>query len=175
MEATLKEIKKLRVNALYGKKKHFNAANRKRSYRLRLNIPVITFNVLLGGSLVFTILEETSPEVAKIFAALLSFLAAVMVGVSTFFNFSEQVEGHKKVGNKYLEVVKGCERLLALFTDDLIDKQELVDKFEELSNLNLEANKDAEAYHTNKKDYEKARKGIKEDGEEEYLEIELER
>lgn len=173
MEATLNEIKKLRVDALYGKKKHFNAADRKRSYRLRLNIPVIVFNILLGGSLIFQLFEESSPEVAKILAALFSFLAAVMVGISTFFNFSEQVEGHKKVGNKYLEIVKGCERLLALFTDDMIDKQELVEKFEKLSNLNTEANKDAEAYHTNKKDYKKARKGIKEIGEEEYLEIEL--
>jgi len=175
VKATIKEIKKLRTDALYGKKKHFNAADRKRKYRLWLNIPVIIINILLGGSLIFTLLKEASPEVAKIGAAIFSFLAAIMVGISIFFNFSKQVEGHNKVGNKYLKVVRGCDHLLALFTDDLIQKEELVERFKQLDEINTEANRDAEAYHTSQQDYKRARRGIKEVGEEEYLEMELER
>ena len=131
--------------------------------------------MLLGGSLIFTLLKEASPEVAKLSAALFSFLAAVMVGISTFFNFHKQVEGHKKVGNKYLEVVRGCEQILAFYEDGLINENEILKRFEDLTSLNLEVNRQAEAYHTNEVDYKKARKGIKEAGEEEYLEIELKR
>ena len=174
MEATLQEIKKLKVDALYGKKKHFNAADRKARYFYWLNIPVIVVNVLLGGSLIFDLLKAESPQIAKISAALFSFLAAAMVGISTFFNFSKQVEGHRKVGNKYLEVVKGCNRIIALYTDGLLEEQKLVKEFERLTNLNTEANRDAAAYQTSRGDYRKARKGIKEDGEEDYLDQELE-
>lgn len=173
MKATIKEIKKTRVDALYGKKKHFNAADRKRWYKLGLNIPVILFNILLGGSLLFTLLEESSPEAAKVSAAIFSFLAAAMVGISTFFNFTKQVEGHRKVGNIFLEIVKKCNLLLALYQDEMIDDAELMRRYEEILDLNLEANRGAEAYSTSQSDYKKAQKGIKEDGEEEYLPKEL--
>lgn len=173
MKATIKEIKRTKVDALYGKKKHFNAADRKRRYRLGLNIPVIVFNVLLGGSLLFTLLEEASPEYAKIIAAICSFSAAVMVGISTFFNFSKVIEGHRKVGNKYLEVVKKSDQLLAAYNDKMITDQELTSQYEKLLELNLQTNTESESFSTKKSDYRKAQKGIKEDGEEEYLPKEL--
>jgi len=173
MKATIKEIKKSRVDALYGKKKHFNAADRKRRYRLWLNVPVIVFNVLLGGSLLFTLLEEASPENAKIIAAICSFAAAVMVGISTFFNFSKEIDGHRKVGNKYLKVVKKSNQLLAAYKDKIITDQELTSQYEKLLELNLEANTESESFPTSESDYRKAQKGIKEDGEEEYLPKEL--
>lgn len=173
MKATIEEIKKTKVDALYGKKKHFNAADRKRRYRLWLNIPVIVFNVLLGGSLLFTLLEEASPENAKILAAIFSFAAAVMVGISTFFNFSKEIDGHRKVGNKYLEVVKKSNQLLASYKDEIISDQELVSRHEELLELNLKVNTESESFPTNKSDYIKAQKGIKDFGEEDYLPQEL--
>lgn len=174
MESTIQEIKKLSVDALYGKKKHFNAADRKAHYFYWLNIPVIVVNVLLGGSLIFDLLKVDSPQIAKILAAIFSFLAAAMIGISTFFNFSKQVEGHRKVGNKYLEVVKGCNRIIALYTDGLLEDEKLIKEFERLTNLNTEANRDAVAYQTSRGDYQKARIGIKDKGEEEYLYKELE-
>jgi len=173
MKATIEEIQKTRVDALYGKKKHFNAADRKRYYRLGLNIPVIVFNVLLGGSLLFTLLEEASPENAKILAAICSFAAAVMVGISTFFNFSKEIDGHRKVGNKYLEVVKKSNQILAFYQDKMISDQELVSQYEKLLKMNFQANTESESFPTSDKDYRKAQKGIKEDGEEDYLSKEL--
>lgn len=173
MKATIKEIKKTRVDALYGKKKHFNAADRKRRYRLWLNIPVIVFNVLLGGSLLFTLLEEASPENAKIIAAICSFAAAVMVGISTFFNFSKEIDGHRKVGNKYLEVVKRSNQLIAVYKDNMIMDQELISRYEAILDLKIQANAESVSFSTSDSDYKKAQKGIKEDGEEEYLPKEL--
>lgn len=173
MEATIKEIKKTRVDALYGKKKHFNAADRKSLYRLWLNIPVIVFNVFLGGSILFTLLEEASPENAKIVAAIFSFAAAVMVGISTFFNFSREINGHRKVGNKYLEIVKKCNMLLATYEDNIITDQELSSQCARLLEQNLQINSESEFFPTSDKDYRKAQKGIKEDGEEEYLTKEI--
>lgn len=173
MKATIKEIKKTRVDALYGKKKHFNAADRKRRYRLWLNIPVIVFNVLLGGSLLFMLLEESSPENAKIIAAICSFAAAVMVGISTFFNFSKEIDGHRKVGNRYLEVVKKSNQLLAAYKDKMITDQELALQYEKLLDLKLQANTESESFSTSESDYRNAQRGIKENGEEEYLPKEL--
>lgn len=173
LEATIKQIKKLRVDALYGKKRHFNAADRKQRYRLLLNIPVIILNVIIGSSL-FTILQEGSPASVKILVAVLSILAAILLGLSTFLDHAKQVEGHRRVGNKYLSIVKECERVIAYFTDDFIDKNEVVKTLEKVAKDCEEVNKEAEAFHTSANDYKKAQEGLK-TGEEEYLVEELEK
>ena len=45
---TLIRIKQIRTLALFGKKKHYNAADRKQRYHDRLGVAVITINVVLG-------------------------------------------------------------------------------------------------------------------------------
>lgn len=123
LASTVEQVRKLRVDALYGKKKHFNAAERKDKLRLWLNLPVIVINIALG-SLLFSILQAESPLVFKWIAAVLLFLAATLTGVSTFFDHAKQVEGHRRVGNKYIAVVKGCDRLIAYYQDGLVQEAE---------------------------------------------------
>lgn len=171
MEATIEQIKKLRVDALYGKKKHFNAADRKHSYRLLVTIPVVIINVLIGSTL-FSILQENSPYIVKVSLAILSILAAILTGLSAFLDFAKQVEGHRRVGNKYLAVVKGCERLIACYKDNLMKSEDIIKKLEQLACDCDVANKEAEAFNTNDKDYTKAQNSIQA-GNEEYLDVEL--
>ena len=171
MEATKAQIQQLKVDALYGKKKHFNAADRKRGYRLWLNIPILVINAVLG-SLLMTILEESSPDVFKWVAAILAILAAVLSAITIFLDLAKQVEGHRRVGNKYLAVAKQSQRLLAYEADGLVDNAEMVKRLEHLADSNNEANREAEAFHTNTSDFKKAQRGMQA-GEEEYLVSEL--
>ncbi len=171
LASTVEQVRKLRVDALYGKKKHFNAAERKDKLRLWLNLPVIVINIALG-SLLFSILQAESPLVFKWTAAVLLFLAATLTGVSTFFDHAKQVEGHRRVGNKYIAVVKGCDRLIAYYQDGLVQETEVKTRLEELATAADDANREAEAFSTSPADYKKAQAGIQA-GEEEYLPIEL--
>jgi uncharacterized membrane protein len=171
MNATKDQIEQLKVDALYGKKKHFNAADRKRRARLWLNIPVVIINAVLG-SLLMSILEESSPDVFKWLAATLAIVAAVLSAISIFLDLAKQVEGHRRVGNKYIAVAKQCQRLLAYQADGLISDSEMVKRLENLAESNDEANREAEAFHTNASDFKKAQRGMQ-DGEEAYLPTEL--
>lgn len=171
MKATKAQIQQLKVDALYGKKKHFNAADRKRRARLWLNLPVVVINTVLG-SLLMTILEESSPDVFKWIAATLAIAAAILSAVSTFLDLAKQVEGHRRVGNKYLAVAKQSQRLLAYEADGLIDNAEMVKRLEHLADSNDEANREAEAFHTTESDFKKAQLGMQA-GEEDYLDNEL--
>ncbi len=47
--AVVGEIRKVRTNALYEKKKHYNAADRKAKYRMRLGIPPSVIRLGLGS------------------------------------------------------------------------------------------------------------------------------
>lgn len=171
MEATKVQIQRLKVDALYGKKKHFNAADRKRRARLWLSLPVVVINTALG-SLLMTILEESSPDLFKWMAAILAIAAAILSAVSTFLDLAKQVEGHRRVGNKYLSVAKQSQRLLAYEVDGLVDNAEMVRRLEHLAELNDDANREAEAFHTNTSDFKRAQRGLQ-SGEEEYLTSEL--
>ena len=171
MKFTIEQIKKLRVDALYGKKKHFNAADRKYRYRLWVTMPVIIINVLIGSTL-FSILQESSPYYVKVSLAILSIFAAILTGLSAFLDFAKQVEGHRRVGNKYLAVVKGCERLIACYKDNLMKPEEIVKKLEQIACDCDEANKEAEAFNINDKDYKRAQKSIQA-GDESYLAVEM--
>ncbi len=159
LDATVEQVRKLRADALYGKKKHFNAAERKDKQRLWLNLTVIVINIALG-SLLFSILQEGSPVIFKWIAATLLFVAAILSGVSTFFDLAKQVEGHRRVGNKYIAVVKGCERLIAFYQDRLVQETEVKTRLEELASVADDANREAEAFSTNAADYRKAQSGV---------------
>lgn len=168
---TLCRVNELRVDALYGKKKHYNAADRKGIHSLSLGIPVVIINVLLS-SLLFWIISDSVPIVAKWVGAVLGLLAAGCGAVQTFLNVQKQIEGHRRVASRYLAVSKACSRLTAYYKDGSCNEDELIGRFEGLAREYDEINKDAESFPTSHKDYEKARRGMNE-SEEVYFEAEL--
>ncbi|MCF8265328.1 MAG: SLATT domain-containing protein [Ignavibacteriales bacterium] len=172
MNNTIDKLKRIKVDALYGKKKHFNAAVRIEKTHLRIGVPLIIINVVTG-SLLFSVLTDNTTNWVKYIPLVLAFIAALLSGFQTYFNLPKKVEGHRRVGNKHLSVMKKCDRLQGYIADNLITNNDLVLRIEELATEIEEINKEAESYPTSKKDYELAKKGI-ETGEETYTSTELE-
>jgi len=154
---TLVLLEKLRKNSHLGKHKHFAAADRCRQYNIYLGIPVVIINVLLG-SLLFANLSEQVPTPMKWIGAFLALIAAVLSGVQTFLNFQKSFEAHRRVANQYLAIARECERLIALFQDNLIQLPDLSKKVEEVNEKYNKTNSEAEAFPTNNLDLQKALK-----------------
>lgn len=172
MKNTKDKIKRIKVDSLYGKKKHFNAADRKERQHYWIGIPLIVINVLTGSVLFFVLTDGVNNWV-KYVPLVLALIAALLSGFQTFLNLQKKVEGHRRVGNKYLAIMKRCDRLQAYIEDDAIKDKHLIESVEEIANEIENINKESESFPTSKSDYELAKKGI-ESGEESYTESELE-
>lgn len=168
---TLERLHKIRVDAIYGKKKHFNAADRKRVYQTYASVTIILINVILGSAL-FLYIKETIPDVMRWAGGLLALGAALVAALQTYFSWPKVVQGHCKAGGQYLFLAKQCSNISAQYSDGIISDQQLGDHLEkltaELSNIDEVAN----IYPTNKFDYKVAQGGIK-NGEEHYADDEL--
>lgn len=169
----IKEIDKLEIDALYGKKKHFNASNRKHRYLRFLGVAVILINVFLG-SVFFSFLTTAIPALAKWLGAFAALIAVSLSSLQTFFNLQKQIEGHTRVANKYLSIAKASRRTKAYFLAKTISKAEFAKKIEALANQYEDTNREAVPYNINAKDYNKAQKGFKV-GEESYNDDEFRR
>jgi len=165
-ERTTEELKKIKIDAVYGKKKHFNAADRKLSYYNKLGVAVISINIFTGSVLCY-ILFNLGWDSLRYIVLILIFLGALIGGLQTFFNFSKQSEGHRNLGNRYLSIFKKCNRIEAYIADRYVDPGKTVELIEEISKEIDSVNKDAIAFPTTDTDYKKAQNGIIE-GEEEY-------
>lgn len=172
MKATRDTLKRIKIDALYGKKKHFNAADRLQKHHYFLGIPLVIVNIATGSILVY-VLTENATNWIKYVPFILAFTASLLGGLQTFFNLPRKVEGHRRIENKYLSIMKRCDRLEAYLDDGIIDNSQLVSDLELIARDIESINMDAEAFPTNKKDYEKTRNGIG-IGEESYTKEELE-
>ncbi len=171
MENTINTLKHIKLDALYGKKKHFNAAARKGEYHKMIGIPLFLLNIITGSVLFYVVISEKNTWLAYI-PLVFAFIASILSGLQTFFNFQKTIEGHLRVGNNYLSIMKKCDRLQGYIADGIVEKDSLKTKVEEIAKKVDRINREAESYPTNKKDYEKSRQGVS-DGEEEYRKDEL--
>jgi hypothetical protein len=172
MIATEEKLKRFKIDCLYGKKKHFNAADRKDSYHYWIGIPLIVINILTA-TVLFFVFTEHGGSIWKFIPILFAFFASFLSGFQTYFNFNKQAEGHRKIANRYLALMKKAERLQGYIADNAISDSEIVAKFEALSVEADAINKDAEQYPTSAADYSKAQKGLNA-GDEGYTQHELE-
>jgi len=171
MTNTIEILKKIKVDAVYGKKKHFNAADRKHNYNLCLGIPNLILNII-SGSILFYVLTDGIESWLKYIPLILTLIIAILGGIQTFNNYEKKIEGYKRVGNKYLAIMKKCIRLDSYIKDNAITNEKLIEEIELLAKLIDETNVEAEAFPTSESDYLKAKKGI-ENGEESYTAEEL--
>ena len=172
MTTTEEKIKRIKVDCLYGKKKHFNAADRKENYHYWIGVP-LTIITILTTTILFYVLTDGAANWIKFVPLFLAFAASFLSGFQTYFNFNKLVEGHRRVANKYLALLKKADRLQGYIQDKIITPEELVKQFEVIASEADEINKEAEPYPTSNSDYAMAKKGI-ESGEEEYTNKELE-
>ena len=141
MEHVIKQLKQFKVDAIYGKKKNYNAASRKRRYYKITSTGQIILNAITGTTLL-----------------------AVIFG-----------EGNKiaEMGDMYLEISKLVNLLLCEIADDILSRDEILKRADEVRRSIDQANKMGSQFPTSDNDYQEARKGI-EDGEERYKADELE-
>lgn len=172
MDATRIQLKKLRADAMFGKKKHFNAADRKNTQANLLNVPALAINVILSSVLLSNFQKE-DPSTFKWVSATLAILATLLTGLATYWKLPKQVEGHRRIAHKFLKVMKGCERLLSFEKDNLVTGDAFVAEFQSLATSYDDANGEEEFFTPSKGDFTKAREGIA-TGEETYLSNELE-
>lgn len=171
MNNTTEKLKRTKVDALYGKKKHFNASDRNEKNHYRIGIPLVVINILTGSILLYVITDGASNWV-KYVPLFLALISALLSGFQTYLNLQKKVEGHRRIGNKYLAIMKKCDRLQGYVIDKVISNDELISRIESIAQEIDSINVEAESYPTNNSDYELAKKGI-ENGEEEYTEKEL--
>lgn len=171
MTTTEEKFKRIKIDCLYGKKKHFNAADRKESYHYLIGIPLFIINILTA-TVLFFVLTDGAKDWIKYVPLLLAFFASFLSGFQTYFNFNKQTEGHRRIGNRYLALMKKADRLQGYLKDGLLQNDQVVKQFEEIGIEADEINKDAEQFPTSQNDYDKAKAGIA-DGEEKYTDEEL--
>ncbi|MAY14598.1 MAG: hypothetical protein CMI06_04585 [Oceanospirillaceae bacterium] len=157
--STLKLIDSLRLNAQLGKNSHFYASLKRRNLHILCGVPVVIINLILG-SVFFALLQAELPDWGKWLSAGLALLAAALGGVQTFFDFKKNCAGHREVGNDYLELARECERLLALYDDELMNLQQLAVELRRLNKEYAEINERAEMFIVTPREYEYARQRL---------------
>jgi hypothetical protein len=162
---TIRAVERLRVDATYGKKKHFNAADRKERYNTRIGLSLIAANVVIASNLIYVLVSDIHTIYTAI--SLIGFTATLLAIVQAFFNYSRTAEQHRMVATKYLHIVKECSRTKAYYQDGALSADELRERLDNLARKYELITEDATCLSTNRKDYEKAREGF-EDGEERY-------
>lgn len=168
---TLKRIRQIRTDAILGKKKHYNAADRKQKYQTIVGLAVIVVNVVLGSALL-VLIKESIPESIKWIGAFLALGAALLSAIQSYFGFPKAVQGHRSVAGRYLEVVKLCSNAIATNAEGAPLDPQLAKKLDTLTTSMAKIDSDAHSFPTNHADFQKARNGTK-DGEEEYTDSDL--
>ncbi len=85
MQNSTDKLKRIKVDSLYGKKKHFNAADRHQKSHYRIGIPLIIINVLTG-SILFYVLTDGTTNWIKFVPLVLALIAALLSGFQTYLN-----------------------------------------------------------------------------------------
>ncbi len=154
---TVSVIEKLRWNSHLGKHSHFYASQKGRYLHILCGVPIVVINLILG-SVFFALLGAELPDWGKWSGALLALSAAMLGGVQTFFNFKKSYEGHREIGNEYLAVARECERLIALYFDEILDLAHLSNEIGNLNRQYSTINQRAEEYIVSEAAYKKALK-----------------
>lgn len=165
----INEIKKLRTNAVYGKKRHFNASDRKRRKHHFLTYSVLVLNIVTG-SVLFGVMKD---QLWEHLPALMALSSALLIGTEEYFKFGKHSSEHHAIGSRYLALARDCSGLVALNGAGHISEEDLKTRFLQLQKALTEIDTSANAYPTNRQDYDESRKGVQ-DGEERYTAKELE-
>jgi hypothetical protein len=156
-EGAIAILDELREDAKIGKNKHFNASDRKLKYHYYCGVPVVLINIFIGTVIVSLLLEDQPPSWAGELTMVLAFTAASLSALQTLFNFHKVAEGHRTIGNRYLDLSRKCKHYIRKQQDIELPTDELWQKAENLRKEYSEINAEAEAFPTNKKDLNMAK------------------
>lgn len=171
MENIIKQLEQFKVDTIYGKKKHYNAADRKRSYYKLTSFSQIILNAISGSALL-TVVFGNGNKTGEIVALVFTILATIIASVQKIGDFENQAQGNAKVADMYLNISKKINLILNCIRDEVLFEQDIVTKVEEICQEISQTNELASQFYTNKGDYLKAKQGI-DKGEENYTDKEL--
>lgn len=171
MENIIKQLRQFKTDAIYEKKKHYNASERKRSYYKWISISQIVLNAITGTTLLSVVFGEGS-KIAEVTALIFTVLATILASVQKIGDFEKQSQGNSKAADMYLRISKKISMILNLIKDGMLLEQDVVSKVEEIRCEISQANEIGSQFPTNKTDYIKAQTGVI-SGEETYTEEEL--
>lgn len=158
----IEAVKELVQNSKRNKDRHFVAAERKLRYHVWCGIPAILINVFIASVLVKfqtssgpkeQIPSDTWLSAVSIF---LAFSGASLSSVQTFFNFHKSAEGHRAIANRYLGIAIEGRHLLLRHQDTSLTSKTFWDEVTKLRTKYERTNAEAEAFPTNRTDYQKA-------------------
>lgn len=154
------EMQRLSRDTQRVKSAHFIAAQHKNRNSKIIGILVIVLNVLIGSGLI----EAAITDQLKVTTAIkaLSFLAAALAGVQTFFNFQKEVECHTNAGDVYTSIYRRIGLIMAEYRSKPANRDALITDFKALSTEFLKANDDSKGCVPTDSDYKKARAEIEE-------------
>ncbi|MBQ8280460.1 MAG: SLATT domain-containing protein [Roseburia sp.] len=171
MENVIKQLRQFRTDAIYEKKKHYNAADRKRGYYKFISISQIVLNAITGTALLPVVFGEGS-KAAEVIALGCTIVATILASIQKIGDYENQSQGNSKAGDMYLRISKKINLVLNLIKDEVLSKQEIINKAEEIQREISEANEIGSQFPTNNGDYKKAQASVK-NGDENYTEEEL--
>lgn len=171
MENVIKQLRQFRADAVYEKKKHYNASERKRNYYKWTSISQIVLNAITGTALISVVFGEGS-SATEIIALTLTIVTTILASIQKIGDFEKQSQGNSKVADMYLRISKKISLVLNLIKDGILSEQEIINRVEEIQGEISQANEMGSQFPTNKVDYRKAQDGVK-GGEENYSEEEL--
>lgn len=167
--ALIGQVKRLRVDAMLGKKKHFNAADRKRPKVAFLRWIPIAISLMLASAFFFQ-LQQYAAVLTQFIGTLAALLAAFLSWLHTAYG--SVPEDHHRVASEFLDIQKQCEDLLASYKDHVTDLGRVQSRLCSLRSMYKYVNDSAHNYPTNRTDYDEAKDGFR-SGEECYLDEEL--
>lgn len=165
---TISELEKIRIDCVYGKKKHYNARDRYASYHKRLGVTIVGLTAFIGTS-VFMSISESGVYTARIITGIITVTVVVLAAFQTFLNYEKRALTHKVTADRYLYLMKRSQRMLAYHKDGNKTIDSLIEEIETISLEIAEIQKDEP--EVTQKDYQKARDGV-ENSEEVYTDKE---
>jgi hypothetical protein len=100
-----------------GRQRHDRAARRLDKIRIFLGALATALTVIVSAS-IFNILEQNSTGGLKFGLILVSILAAILSGLSTFLNLAERADKHRSAGVQYKAIIRELERKLSEGTNN---------------------------------------------------------
>ena len=171
MDNVIKQLKQFKTDAIYEKKKHYNAADRKRRSYKWVSITQIVLNAITSTAL-FAVVFGNNSKVAQIIALVITIVATILAGVQKISDFENQAQGNTKAADMYLRICKKINLTINLIKDGAVPNEEIVKKAEEICIEISQANEIGSQFSTSPKDYIKAKESIK-NGEENYTDAEI--
>lgn len=149
------EFLDLLKDAKIGKRKHFQAAQRKQSWHGRLGFGAVV--LATGAGIASAVSLDLEGVGVRILAMLLAFAAAVLIGFQTLLRLEKLIEGHRSIANGYLELHRDGKADFARFRDGRMSIEELDALFAEYRAAYHKLNRESEAFATSGRDLDRSR------------------